>query len=251
MLARSGYPNYAHFGESYAWAPDRVGLHTTIRVHEKSDGGAYGRIQTVGYIFSPDAGRTWQRSDGTQVALPVTAETFDVIASGGIDYGGALEAGALAVAPDGTPWLVHSEWAAGVGTNVLCTPDGRRELAPHRPERARGACAGTLPRGSAERRVRRRGPAGRSDDHRRRCRRNSVGPSGQRGRTLRVRRRRRHLRHGAVEHDRSGPRPTGFPTWSGPRGSCRRQPPPASSTRKVLAGDSLTDILSNRVIWAP
>ena len=203
VLARSGYPNYAHFGESYAWAPDRVGLHTTIRFHEKSDAEAYGRIQTVGYLFSPDAGRTWQRSDGTQVTLPVTAETFDVIASGGIDYGSALEAGALAVAPDGTPWLVHSEWSAGVGTNVLCTPDGRRKLAPHRPERARGASAGTLPRGGAEHRVRRRGPAGRSHDHRRRCRPGSVGPSGQRGRALRVRRRRRHLRHGAVEHDRS------------------------------------------------
>ena len=99
VLARSGHPNYADFGESYAWAPDRGGLHMTIRFHEKSDAEAYGRIQTVGYLFSPDAGRIWQRSGGTQVALPATAETFDVIASGGVDDGSALEAGALAVAP--------------------------------------------------------------------------------------------------------------------------------------------------------
>ena len=149
VLARSGYPNYAHFGESYAWAPDRVGLHTTIRVHEKSDAEAYGRIQTVGYLFSPDAGRTWQRSDGTQVTLPVTAETFDVTASGGVDYGSALEAGALAVAPDGTPWLVHSEWSAGVGTNVLCTPEGdgswRRIVLNERVELAPGRCLGVAP----------------------------------------------------------------------------------------------------------
>ena len=142
VLARSRHPNYAHFGDSYAWAPDRVGLHMTIRFHEKSDAEAYGRIQTVGYLFSPDAGRTWQRSDGTQVTLPVTAETVDVIAAGGLDYGSALQAGALAVAPDGTPWLVHNEWSGGVGTNTLCTPAGDGKLAPHRPERARGACAG-------------------------------------------------------------------------------------------------------------
>ena len=35
VLARSRHPNYAHFGESYAWGPDRVGLHMTIRFHEK------------------------------------------------------------------------------------------------------------------------------------------------------------------------------------------------------------------------
>ena len=138
----------------------------TIRFHEKSDAEAYGRIQTVGYLFSPDAGRTWQRSDGTQVTLPVTAETVDVIAAGGLDYGSALQAGALAVAPDGTPWLVHNEWSGGVGTNTVCTPAGNGKLAPHRPERTRGACAGTLLRAGAERRVRRRGPAGRGGDHR-------------------------------------------------------------------------------------
>ena len=146
VLARSRHPNYAHFGESYAWAPDRVGLHMTLRFHEKSDAEAYGRIQTVGYLFSPDAGRNWQRSDGTPVRLPVTAETFDVIASGGIDYGSALEAGALAVAPDGTPWLVHSEWSGGVGTNTLCTPAGdgswRRIVLNERVELAPGRCFG-------------------------------------------------------------------------------------------------------------
>ena len=35
VLASSRHPNYAHFGESYAWAPDRVGLHMAIRFHEK------------------------------------------------------------------------------------------------------------------------------------------------------------------------------------------------------------------------
>ena len=149
LLASSRHPNYAHFGESYAWAPDRLGLHLTIRFHEKSDAEAYGRIQTVGYLYSPDAGRTWQRSDGTQVILPVTAETVDVIAAGGLDYGSALQAGALAVAPDGTPWLVHSEWSGGVGTNTLCTPAGdgtwRRIVLNERVELAPGRCFGLAP----------------------------------------------------------------------------------------------------------
>ena len=79
----------------------------------------------------------------------MTAETFDVIASGGIDYGSALEAGALAVAPDGTPWLVHSEWSDGVGTNTLCTPAGdgswRRIVLNERVELAPGRCFGLAP----------------------------------------------------------------------------------------------------------
>ncbi len=149
VLASSRHPNYAHFGESYAWAPDRVGLHMTIRFHEKSDAEAYGRIQTVGYLFSPDAGRTWQHSDGTQVALPVTAETVDVIAAGGLDYGSALQAGALAVAPDGAPWLVYSEWAAGGGTNTVCTPAGdgswRRVVLNEQIELEPGRCFGLAP----------------------------------------------------------------------------------------------------------
>ena len=149
VLASSRHPNYAHFGDSYAWAPDRVGLHMTIRFHEKSDAEAYGRIQTIGYLFSPDAGRTWQRSDGTQVTLPVTAETVDVIAAGGLDYGSALQAGALAVAPDGTPWLVHNEWSGGVGTNTVCTPAGngswRRIVLNEHVELAPGRCFGLAP----------------------------------------------------------------------------------------------------------
>ena len=204
VLARSRHPNYAHFGESYAWAPDRVGLHMTIRFHEKSDAEAYGRIQTVGYLFSPDAGRTWQRSDGTPVCLPVTAETFDVIASGGLDYGSALEAGALAVAPDGTPWLVHSEWSDDEGTNTLCTPAGdgswRRIVLNERVELAPGRCFGLAPSVVFDASGRLVGV----DHHRRRCRRRSVGPSGQRGRAFRVRRRRRDLRPRAGEHDRFG-----------------------------------------------
>ena len=216
VLARSRHPNYAHFGDSYAWAPDRVGLHMTIRFHEKSDAEAYGRIQTVGYLFSPDAGRTWQRSDGTQVTLPVTAETVDVIAAGGLDYGSALQAGALAVAPDGTPWLVHNEWSGGVGTNTVCTPAGngswRRIVLNEHVELEAGRCFGLAPSVVFDA----AGPAGRRGDHRRLCRRGSMGPSGQRGRALRVRRRRRDLRPGAGESNRSADRALVCPPGAAP-----------------------------------
>ena len=93
----------------------------TLRFHEKSDAEGYGRIQTVGYLFSPDAGRSWQRSDGTPARLPVTAESVDVIASSGVDYGSALQTGALAVATGGTPWLIHSEWSLVAWVPRRCT----------------------------------------------------------------------------------------------------------------------------------
>jgi len=149
VLARSRHPGYTHFGESYAWGPGRRGLHMALRFHEKSDAGAYGRLQTVGYLFSPDAGRTWQRSDGTPVPVPATAESVDVIAAGGVDHGSAVAAGAMAVAADGTPWLIHSEWAGGVGTNTLCSPAGdgswRRIVLNERVELEPGRCFGLAP----------------------------------------------------------------------------------------------------------
>lgn len=149
VLARSRHPRYTHFGESYAWGPGRRSLHVALRFHEKSDADAYGRLQTVGYLFSPDAGRTWQRSDGTPVQLPVTADSVEVIAAGGIDHGSALAAGAVAADADGAPWLVHSEWSNGVGTNTVCTPEGdgrwSRIVLNERVELAPGRCFGLAP----------------------------------------------------------------------------------------------------------
>ena len=112
-LVRSRYNGYAHFQESLAWSPDRRSLHFCCRFHEKSDGGAYGRLQTVAYMVSHDLGRSWQRSDGSPIELPSTAEDLEVLASGGVDHERTLRAGGMAVDSSGKPHLVYSVRESG------------------------------------------------------------------------------------------------------------------------------------------
>ncbi|NQT11097.1 MAG: BNR-4 repeat-containing protein [Planctomycetes bacterium] len=138
-VARSRYPGYSHFQESLSWCPDHRVLHLGCRFHEKTDKGAYGRLQTVGYMASDDFGRSWRRSDGSPIATPATAETIEVLASGGVDAGRGLRAGAIAVDAHGSPHVPYSISEGGKSETILATPGGdagwrRRKLSPYLPE---------------------------------------------------------------------------------------------------------------------
>lgn len=122
-VAQSRHKGYAHFQEGLAWGPDHSTLHLFGRFHEKTDKGSYGRIQTVAYLQSPDGGKSWQRMDGQSVELPVTAETVDVIASGGKDFGSDLRIGGIAILPDGKPVVAYSRSAATGEDVFLARPD--------------------------------------------------------------------------------------------------------------------------------
>ena len=136
VVAQARFTGYAHFQESLAWGPDHKRLHLCCRFHENTDRHVYGRIQTVGYMFSDDFGVTWRRSDETAIKLPATAETIEVLAAGGAE-GRALRAGAIGVDPKGRPHVIYSVHEDGHGETILATPnDGswlRRELSPELP----------------------------------------------------------------------------------------------------------------------
>jgi hypothetical protein len=139
IIAKSRYRGYAHFQESLAWSPDNRLLHLSCRFHENSDRSAYGRIQTVGYMVSDDLGTTWRRSDGSLIELPVTAESIEVLDSGGVDTGRILRAGAMAVDAQGTPHVIYSFSDGGRSDTIVATPQGdgrwrRRELSPLLPD---------------------------------------------------------------------------------------------------------------------
>ena len=139
-IARSRHPGYAHFQESLAWSPDHRLLHLCCRFHEKSDKEAYGRIQTVGYMISDDFGATWRRSDGTRINPPATAETIDVVASGGVDQGRILRAGSMAVDAEGKPHLIYTVTEGGRSETIVATPQGdgqwrRRSVSRYLPDR--------------------------------------------------------------------------------------------------------------------
>lgn len=139
-IARSRHRGYAHFQESLAWSPDHRLLHLCCRFHEKTDKGGYGRLQTVAYMVSEDCGKTWRRSDGSAIELPVTAETVERLASGGGNEARELRAGGMTVDAAGKPHLVYSIGEGGRVKSILATleDDGtwhRRDLTAHLPER--------------------------------------------------------------------------------------------------------------------
>lgn len=109
VLLRSRTPRYAHFQESLAWGPDGNTLHLSCRIYESNPKKDEAPFQTVGYLVSPDRGETWQRSDGTPVALPATADTVDILQRGGGTSGRTLYVGAIGVSPAGVPHLVYNE----------------------------------------------------------------------------------------------------------------------------------------------
>ncbi|MFO7907537.1 MAG: BNR-4 repeat-containing protein [Pirellulaceae bacterium] len=123
-LLASRYPGYAHFQESLAWGRDHRTLHLCCRFHEKTDDKGYGRLQAVAYLVSPDAGRSWRRSDGVEVSLPATADSAEILASGGVDHARVLRAGAMAVDPSGRPHLVYSVQEEGHSQLLVASPRG-------------------------------------------------------------------------------------------------------------------------------
>ncbi len=101
-------PGYAHFQEALAWGPDHRTLHLSCRIYD----GQPGRPRVVGYLRSPDFGKTWQRSDGTPVDLPATAKTVTAIAQGTELGGASLRCGSIAVDRAGKPHVLFSALAS-------------------------------------------------------------------------------------------------------------------------------------------
>ena len=115
-LVRASAPGYAHFHQSLAWGPDHRMLHLFCVI---SDGRPL-RSHTIGYLKSPDSGKTWQRHDGTPVNLPATAETVSVVAH--LPEGG-FGCGSIGVDPTGTPHLVYGSRRQLPLEALIATPD--------------------------------------------------------------------------------------------------------------------------------
>jgi len=119
--ARQGV--YSQFAASLAWSADHETLHLSTRIYELPDYETTIPVTTVGYLSSPDQGVTWQRLDGTVVALPATADTIDSIASAQGREGRILSAGSMGVGPDGRPWVPYSARLQDNSHAYVATPD--------------------------------------------------------------------------------------------------------------------------------
>ena len=117
-LVTARYAGYSQYQTSMAWGPDHRTLHLSVRVYEGTE--PRGCFQTVGYMVSRDFGETWRRGDGTPIRLPATAETIDVLRRGDKRKGEVdLRCGAIAVTPDGIPWILYSSIETFPGTSYL------------------------------------------------------------------------------------------------------------------------------------
>ena len=88
---------YVCFQQPLAWGQDRRTLHMTLMIFDES------RSYTIGYLRSPDSGKTWERADGTPVSLPATRETVTLIDTDHKD----LSNGSIAVNGAGTPHILY------------------------------------------------------------------------------------------------------------------------------------------------
>ena len=121
-IMRARYPDYVQFQESLAWGNDGRTIHLACRIYETNPKKGGNPIQTLGYLASLDAGKTWTRADATPVALPATADTVDVLVRGGGATDRVLASGSIAVDARGVPHLLHSVREQGVGRTYLVTP---------------------------------------------------------------------------------------------------------------------------------
>jgi hypothetical protein len=146
VLLKSRHLDYAHFQESLAWGPDHKTIHLAGRIYETTGVKDEAPLQTVGYLVSPDSGQTWQRSDGTPVTVPATAETIDVLVRGGGTSRRTLYSGSIAVDRAGVPHRLVSVRENNRARSYLVTPDAdgrggwtKRDLHAWLPEHWRSA----------------------------------------------------------------------------------------------------------------
>lgn len=120
-ILRSRAGGYSHFQEALAWGPDHKRLHLSVRIYENG-----GSVETIGYMYSDDFGKTWRNGGGRVLAQPVTAETIDVIASGGrVEGKSSHKCGTISVTSDGKPVVLYSASSSPGAEMIVATPGGK------------------------------------------------------------------------------------------------------------------------------
>ena len=106
-----------------AWGADHQKIHLSFRLYEQPSYDAPPVSYTaVGSLVSPDAGRTWTRLDGTPVELAATVDTADIIVRTQSAEGRILDGGAMALSPDGVPFIGYCVRMADSSEAYLATP---------------------------------------------------------------------------------------------------------------------------------
>ena len=106
ILHGNASSGYTRWQASLALGPVGKMLHMSFMIYEQklADLG-----YAVGYLCSPDGGRTWQRADGAPLNLPATPATIDLVAGTREPAGPAnFRPGNVAVDDTGAPWILYA-----------------------------------------------------------------------------------------------------------------------------------------------
>ena len=125
---------YVRWQASLALGEKGETLHMGFQVLE-DDLGDHG--YAIGYLQSRDKGKSWQKYDGQNVALPASAGTVDLIEHEKAGRGTLnLRAGTIAVDDEGVPWIMFSHIENQPFNAFLAFPGGngswkKISLLPH------------------------------------------------------------------------------------------------------------------------
>jgi hypothetical protein len=143
ILLRSRFPGYAQFATALSWGPDHRTIHLNCRIYEGNPFTSDPITTTIGYMQSPDGGKSWQRSDGSPITLPANADTIETL---GGNHGAddlRLNSGPLAIDQAGLLHLSYTKETPNSSGLYLAslspgTGWGHRKLNDYLPTAAKG-----------------------------------------------------------------------------------------------------------------
>ena len=98
--------NYTRWQGAMILGADGRTIHISFMLYERGMGDVG---YAIGYLRSPDAGRTWQRGDGEKITLPATPQTIEIVdGSAKPDGPTNFRPGNIALDGDGVPWVIYS-----------------------------------------------------------------------------------------------------------------------------------------------
>jgi len=106
-IFHGNYPSgYTRWQAAMVLGRDGRTIHISFMVFER---GAGDIGSAIGYLRSPDAGRTWERGDGTKVDLPARPGTIEIVdGSAKADGATNFRPGNIALDGEGVPWVIYS-----------------------------------------------------------------------------------------------------------------------------------------------
>lgn len=122
-IIRSDHINYSQYAASMVWGLDHKSLYLSFRIYQQPsfDTPPYW-YTSFGVMMSPDQAETWMKVDGTALELPATVETSDILVKTETSEGRIVEAGAMAISPEGVPFVGYHVRMDDSSESYLATP---------------------------------------------------------------------------------------------------------------------------------